>query len=174
MLEGPDLHQLHEEAGGLRVQRVPPTEKRGRIHTSTVTVAVLDPSQHQTFQLSISDVRVEWFSGSGAGGQHRNKHQNSCRLTHLATGLQTTSQTRSRQNSYQNAFAAMQELLAQSDLLNVHRATNLVRQAQVGSGERGDKIRTIQFQNDRVVDHRTQKSMSALLFMKGHMNHLWN
>lgn len=172
-MEGDDLHALHAEAGGLRVQRVPPTEKRGRVHTSTVTVAVLDDLPHTQFQLTEADVRVEWFSGSGAGGQHRNKHQNSCRLIHIASGLVTTSQTRSRQNSYQNAFTALQELLKQSHLTHAHVATNHIRQAQVGSGERGDKIRTIQFQNDRVVDHRNNRSMTASLFMKGHMHKLW-
>jgi len=174
LFEGKDLSSLSQEAGGLRLQRVPPTEKRGRVHTSTVTVAVLEPSTFSNQQVQESDLKVEWYSGSGAGGQHRNKHQNSCRVTHIPTGVVTTSQTRSRQNSYENALAALRVQL-QTSLQSQHHATyNQIRKSQVGSGERGDKIRTIQFQNDRVTDHRTGKSISAQRFMRGHMHLLWS
>ena len=99
---------LDNEPGGHRIQRVPPTERKGRVHTSTVTVAVLDPSIAQT-AIQDRDLRVEWYSGTGAGGQYRNKHQNSCRITHIPTGIQATAQCRSRENSYTEARAAIEQ-----------------------------------------------------------------
>lgn len=173
-MEGKDLSLLNQEAGGLRIQRVPPTEKRGRVHTSTVTVAVLEPNVTNMLEILDKDLHVEWYSGSGAGGQHRNKHQNSCRLTHVPTGITTTSQTRSRQNSYENALAALKSHIQDQSTVNNHTKYNQVRQQQLGSGERGDKNRTLQFQNDRVTDHRNGKTITATKFMKGHMNQLWS
>lgn len=156
------------------MQRVPPTEKRGRVHTSTVTVAVLDTVESNKITLTARDLVVEWFSGTGKGGQHRNKHANSCRLRHIPTGLVTTSQTRSRINSYNNALQALETLLQQQHDLTVNSQDNYVRKNQIGSGQRGDKIRTIRFQDDHVVDHRTGKSLSARDFMTGKMSQLWN
>ena len=86
-IEGKDLSGLFNESGGHRIQRVPPTERKGRVHTSTVTVAVMDPITVQAAIRSESEFVVEWFSGTGAGGQHKNKHMNSCRLTHKATSI---------------------------------------------------------------------------------------
>ena len=105
--------------------------------------------------------------------QHRNKHANSCRLKHIATGLVTTSQTRSRVNSYANALQAMESMLQQQHILAVNSQDNLVRKNQIGSGQRGDKIRTIRFQDDQVVDHRNGKTISARDFMMGKMHVLW-
>lgn len=155
------------------MQRVPPTEKRGRVHTSTVTVAVLDTMESNKITLTARDLVVEWFSGTGKGGQHRNKHANSCRLKHIPTGLVTTSQTRSRVNSYANALQAMESMLQQQHILTVNSQDNLVRKNQIGSGQRGDKIRTIRFQDDQVVDHRNGKTISARDFMMGKMHVLW-
>lgn len=172
--EGKHLESLTQEAGGLRVQRVPPTEKRGRVHTSTVTVAVLNQVSNSSFEIQESDLKVEWYSGTGAGGQHRNKTLNSCRLTHVPTGIMTTSQTRSRQNSYANALAQLQTQLQHKSRQQAHVHYNMTRQQQVGSGQRGDKVRTLQFTHDRVVDHRTGKVITAQQFMKGHMHKLWS
>ena len=96
---------------------MPPTERKGRVHTSTVTVAVIDPNVVVRKEYSMrdsKDFKIEWFSGTGAGGQHRNKHQNSCRIIHIPTGLKQESQCRSRQNSQQEA---MSRLLWQLDQL---------------------------------------------------------
>lgn len=164
---------MNQEAGGLRIQRVPPTEKRGRVHTSTVTVAVLGADTTSVFQLNDSDLRIEWFSGTGKGGQHRNKHQNSCRLIHIPTGLITTSQTRSRENSLKMARLAMEQMLREQYSNQEHRNANQQRKHQVGSGERGDKVRTLRFQNNQVKDHVTGKQITATEFMKGFMFRLW-
>jgi peptide chain release factor 1 len=154
---------------------VPPTERSGRVHSSTVTVAVLDQTAKPNIysQRSDEDFSIEWYSGSGAGGQHRNKHQNSCRMTHVPTGIVKSAQTRSRENSQQ---AAKMALCAELDKLAgtaAGEAVNGIRRAHVGSGERSDKRRTIRFQADQVVDHTTGKRMTADEYMKGGMDKLW-
>ena len=156
------------------MQRVPPTEKRGRVHTSTVTSAVLDTTAKEKVSMQPQDMIVEWFSGTGKGGQHRNRHANSCRLRHVPTGLVTTSQTRSRVNSYANALEALETLLEQQHALAINTQGNGIRRQQIGSGQRGDKIRTLRFQDDQVVDHRTGKTLSARDFMTGKMYELWS
>ena len=173
-LEGADLTPWSQEAGGHRIQRVPPTEKRGRVHTSTVTVAVLDVPPRSQIQLQECDLEIQWFSGTGAGGQHRNKTQNSCRLIHKPTGVVAMASTRSRANSLDQARAVMiDRLQEQANLVN-HSSRAQTRKDQVGSGMRGDKIRTIQFTHDQVVDHRTLKRITAEKYMRGFMNELWS
>lgn len=163
---------LNIESGGHRIQRIPPTERKGRVHTSTVTVAIIDPTI-PTFDIKDSDFKIEWFSGTGAGGQHRNKHQNSCRVIHLPTGKVATAQCRSRVNSEDQARSALLDLLA-NDARYKH-AINLARNRkdQVGSGMRGDKIRTYRFQDDVVKDHRTEKTASVKQVLKGNFDLLW-
>ena len=162
-VEGADLSGLQNESGGHRIQRVPPTERKGRVHTSTVTVAVMD-----------ADLKIEWYSGTGAGGQFRNKHQNSCRITHLPTGMVATSQTRSRQNSLTLALTDIQERV--DNLIKAQYNNNLAsdRKSQVGTGMRGDKIRTYRFQDDSVQDHITGKRGKCNAILKGNFELLWN
>lgn len=171
-IEGPDLRGLDHEAGGHRIQRVPPTERRGRVHTSTVTVAVLVPGEARPV-VGPEDFRVEWYSGSGAGGQHRNKHQNSCRLTHIPTGLIVKAETRSRQNSYQQAMTTLSQKLLERAEVEAHNMKNTLRSQQVGSGMRGDKRRTYRFQEDTVRDHFTGKSARCADVMRGGFEKLW-
>lgn len=173
-LEGDDLAKLEQEAGGHRIQRVPPTERSGRVHTSTVTVAVLDEFKKQTIEITDKDLRIEWFSGTGAGGQHRNKHQNSCRLTHIPTGTLVTAQTRSRENSYKQARDELEIRLSLSQFEQQHSEFAQTKRNQVGSGMRGDKIRTVRFQDDQATDHRTGKRIRAEDYLRGHMDKLWN
>jgi len=166
------LSQLDNEPGGHRIQRVPPTERKGRVHTSTVTVAVIDPTQAH-FTLKDSDLRIEWYSGTGAGGQHRNKHQNSCRITHIPTSTVVTAQCRSRQNSLEQA---KQEILlrVQTQVTIKHSGkTASIRKEQVGSGMRGDKIRTYRFQDDLVKDHITNKTSTVKHVLAGNFEVLW-
>lgn len=164
------------EAGGHRIQRVPPSEKRGRVHTSTVTVAVFsgadDARGHEAGRPD-EDYRVEWYSGSGAGGQHRNKHQNSCRLTHIPTGIVRTAQTRKRESSLREARLSLDRALDELMRETGHVAMNSTRRGQVGSGMRGDKKRTYRFQDDRVQDHDTGRTISARKAMSGHIDTLW-
>lgn len=172
-IEGPNLQNLTQEAGGHRLQRIPPTERSGRVHTSTVTVAVLDPAELQSITIPESELKVEWYSGSGAGGQHRNKHQNSCRLTHIPTGIICTAQTRSRESSYRDALVALVSRVQELSTTAYSSARSKLKQTQVGSGQRGDKIRTIRFQDDQATDHRTDKRIKASAYMRGNMDQLW-
>lgn len=168
-----DVRGLDAESGGHRFQRVPPTERRGRVHTSTVTVAVLDPETIESGLASNDDdFRVEWFSGSGAGGQHRNKHQNSVRLIHDATGIVVSIQGRDRVTNLTNAKKEMADRLAALTSKARFEAFSKARSVR-GSGERGDKVRTIRFQADEAVDHRNGKRIKATDYMKGRMNELW-
>lgn len=162
---------MRQEAGGHRIQRVPPTETRGRVHTSTVTVAIVEQGVIGGF--SAEDCDVEWYSGSGAGGQHRNKHQNSCRLRHRPTGIVRTAQTRKRENSYKLAVEAMREAVDGVESSRVLAAANVERKGQIGSGMRGDKRRTYRFREDAVTDHVTGKTCRCAELMRGHFEKLW-
>jgi peptide chain release factor 1 len=142
------------------------------VHTSTVTVAVIDPTI-QKIEYKESDFKIEWFSGTGAGGQHRNKHQNSCRITHLLTGEVATAQCRSRQDSQNQAKSALLEQLKTKDYREFKSVLDSNRKQQVGSGMRGDKIRTYRFQDDIVKDHITGKQASVKQVLKGNFDLLW-
>lgn len=171
-VSGKDLTELSKEAGGHRIQRVPPTERKGRVHTSTVTVAVIDSTVTET-EFRDHDFRVEWYSGTGAGGQHRNKHQNSCRITYVPTGQVSTAQCRSRQNSLEQAKTALLEQLKHADRTKHKQTVDTDRKQQVGSGMRGDKIRTYRFQDDVVKDHNSDRTASVRQVLRGNFDLMW-
>jgi len=173
LVTGPDLTDLESEAGGHRIQRIPPTERKGRVHTSTVTVAVIDP-EVTAVAFNERDCDIDWFSGTGAGGQHRNKHQNSCRITHRPTGITAVAQCRSRTNSFNEAMSNIQKRLDETARSKYNTAIAQDRKLQVGSGMRGDKIRTNRFQDDRVQDHITNKTASVKKVLAGNFDLLWN
>ncbi len=118
-------------------------------------------------------MKVEWYSGTGAGGQHRNKHQNSCRITHLPSGVVATAQCRSRQNSFEQAMSAIQNAVDKSVERQYNNNIASNRKSQVGSGMRGDKIRTYRFQDDSVQDHLTGKRAKCSQILKGNVDLLW-
>jgi len=154
---------------------VPPTERKGRVHTSTVTVAIIDAAESQrAVAIPETDLKIEWYSGTGAGGQHRNKTQNSCRITHIPTGVVATAQTRSRQNSLRLAMITIQEHVDNLAKTAYNKSIASDRKQQVGSGMRGDKIRTYRFQDDRVQDHNTGKTSKCSAVLKGNFESLWN
>ena len=165
---------MENEAGGHRIQRVPPTERKGRVHTSTVTVAVINGDAiFEDVTIPESELKIEWYSGTGAGGQYRNKHQNSCRITHLPTGIVSTAQCRSRQNSFNEAMSSLRSRI-DNDLRKQYNNTIAVdRRQQVGTGMRGDKIRTYRFQDDTVQDHLTNKKAKCSAVLKGKLDLLW-
>ena len=166
---------MDNECGGHRIQRVPPTERKGRVHTSTVTVAVIDrDAEIGSATIPQSDLKIEWYSGTGAGGQHRNKHQNSCRITHIPTGLIATAQCRSRQNSFDQAMQDIQQRVDNMVVSQYNSNLSNNRREQVGSGMRGDKIRTYRFQDDTVQDHITGKRAKCNTVLKGNFELLWN
>jgi len=153
---------------------VPPTEKRGRVHTSTVTVAVLDmPSEHEVV-IDPRDVEESFTRGSGKGGQHRNKTDTCVVLRHLPTN--TSIRVDGGRSQHVNRQTAMQLLRARIKAAADERAVgtrNASRRAQLGSGMRGDKVRTVALQRDTVTDHETGRSMAARPYLRGHLRHLW-
>lgn len=159
------------------MQRIPNGERRGRTHSSTVTVAVLGKEQSSDLaplrKRNKQDFDIAFFSGTGPGGQNRNKVQASARITHLPTGLVRTAQTRSRENSVRLAMAALHEELDRMETRAQEAALQASRSKQVGSGERGDKRRTYRFQDNRVLDHITGKTTRARSAMAGGLDALW-
>lgn len=163
---------FHNESGGHRIQRIPPTEKRGRVHTSTVTVSVLEADAPATVS-SNDEFEVRFHRGTGKGGQRRNKVATCCVVTHLPTGMTQKVDGRSREANEAEAIQKLrQEIERRSHLAN-HNDMNKIRASQIGSGMRGDKRRTYRFQDDRVVDHETGKETSCHRFMKGEIEALW-
>jgi len=134
---------------------------------------VIDPLELKSVHFNDTDFKIEWYSGTGAGGQHRNKHQNSCRLTHIPTGTVTTAQCRSRENSLNEAKATILERLEKLQSRRAYEVAATDRKQQVGSGQRGDKIRTYRFQDGQVLDHQTNKRASIDKVLAGNFDLLW-
>lgn len=161
------------EAGGHRWQRVPPTEKRGRVHSSTVTVVVLEPAKVAEVTLAQADLEEKFTRGTGPGGQHRNKTSTAVVLRHKPTGqVVRVDGGRSQYVNRQTALALLQSRLAEEaqELAMADRMAR--RKQQAGSGMRGDKIRTIQVQSDSVVDHRRGTRMSYRNYARGQLEGL--
>lgn len=147
--------RLKFESGVHRVQRVPETEAGGRIHTSTVTVAVLPELDEVTFQLDPKDLQIDTFRSSGAGGQHVNKTESAIRITHLPTG--TVVECQDERSQYKNKYRAMKILASRLYTAEQEKQAGAVaeqRRSQVGTGMRNERIRTYNFPQGRVTDHR--------------------
>ena len=155
-VEGPDVYsRLKFESGVHRVQRVPETETQGRIHTSTVTVAVMPEAEEVELEINPKDLRIDTFRSSGAGGQHINKTSSAIRVTHLPTGMVVECQDqRSQRENKDRALKVLRSRLLQQKQDAYDEEYNARRQSQVGSGDRSEKIRTYNFPQDRVTDHR--------------------
>lgn len=137
-------------------------------------MAIIDAAESQrAVAIPSIDLKIEWYSGTGAGGQHRNKHQNSCRITHIPSGIVATAQCRSRQNSLAEALQTIQKHIDNLHRLAYTNEVALDRKAQVGTGMRGDKIRTYRFQDDRVQDHITGRSAKCSAVLRGNFDLLW-
>lgn len=139
-----------------------------------MTVSVLDLDKVNRTSVSPNDLKIEWFSGTGAGGQHRNKHQNSCRITYLPTGLTVAAQTRSRESSLAQAMATLTSKIEESSRSDAHTAMASVKQKQMGTGMRGDKMRTYRFKEDSVTDHKSGRTATCKEVMRGSIDKLWS
>jgi len=168
-VSGKDSKKAFEkESGGHRWQRIPPTEKRGRVQTSTVTVAVLDEDKKTSISIDPKDLVWKTCRGEGPGGQHRNKRETSVQVQHIPTGLTAKSEdTKSQFQNKELALSRLELLMMSSRDEKKKRARNNKRRKQVGSGMRGDKIRTVQVRRNIVTDHRTGMKMNLRKYLSG-------
>jgi peptide chain release factor 1 len=165
---------LKHESGVHRVQRVPLTESQGRVHTSTATVAVLPEAEEVEVEINPKDLQIDTFKSSGAGGQHVNKTESAIRITHVPSGVIVSSQEeRSQLQNRERAMGMLRSILLDRKQREAEEAVGSLRRSQVGTGDRSEKIRTYNFPQDRLTDHRINQSFGDIRgIMEGGMDRL--
>lgn len=166
--------QLKHESGVHRVQRVPATESSGRIHTSTVTVAVLPEVEEVDVEIKADDLEVSTFCSSSAGGQHMQKNETAIRIIHKPSGIVVTCQDeRSQTQNKLKAMAVLRAKLYEAEQQKLHNERAADRKGQVGTGDRSEKIRTYNFPQSRITDHRIGMSVhNTITFMDGDLQEM--
>ena len=164
--------KMKYEAGVHRVQRIPSTEKQGRIHTSTASVAILTKPKKNQIKIKPDDLQIDTYRSSGPGGQNVNKRETAIRVTHLPSGIVVTSQNeRNQAQNKENALAILQAKLLDAQEEAQSERMDSSRKKQVGQNKRAEKIRTYNFPQDRITDHRIKKSWHNLeMIMSGDLD----
>lgn len=177
-LSGPNVFRLMQyEAGTHRVQRVPKTETQGRIHTSAITVAVLmEPSEDEKINIDEKDLKIDTYRSSGAGGQHVNTTDSAVRITHIPTGTVVACQEeRSQHKNREKAMRLLVSMIAETLRRKNEQEMSALRSSQVGSGDRSERIRTYNFPQNRITDHRINLTLYQLdRVMEGDLDEITN
>ena len=175
MISGENVYSKRKfESGVHRVQRVPATESKGRVHTSTITVAVLPEIEDVEFVINNSDLRIDTYRASGAGGQHVNRTESAVRITHIPTGISVACQEgKSQIENRETAMKMLRSKLWEKKEEEKRKNISDLRKGQVGTGERAEKIRTYNYPQNRVTDHRINLTLNKLdLVMMGNLSEI--
>ncbi|HMY80381.1 MAG TPA: peptide chain release factor 1 [Candidatus Absconditabacterales bacterium] len=166
--------RMKYESGVHRVQRVPATESQGRVHTSTITVAIMPEAEEVDFQINPNDVEMDTYAASSSGGQNANKNQTGVRLRHIPSGIIVTiGDSKSQLQNKDKAWSVLRSRLYQIEQEKIQNAEKAARGAQIGTGERSEKIKTYNYPQDRITDHRIKQSWSNLpIIMMGNIGPL--
>jgi len=173
-ITGKDVYaRLKFESGVHRVQRVPATESGGRVHTSAATVAVLPEAEEVDIDIPTTDIRIDTMRSSGAGGQHVNTTDSAVRITHLPTGIVVTSSEKSQHRNRAKAMQVLRSRLYDMERQKLDEERSNARKGQVGSGDRSERIRTYNFPQGRVTDHRINLTLYKLdQVLQGDLNEI--